>query len=107
MGSVGKSPVSGNRFDRYGSLAKLFSDGADTIQQAKFRISNTHNPRKQAAEGITIHAALACSKLGGYLVLRLKDYFDGLAYPFERICRQIIGLWNALPLVINNQQDFQ
>ena len=103
MGSVGKSPVSGNRFYRYGSLAKLFRDGADTIQQAKFRISNTHNPRKQAAEGITIHAALACSKLGGYLVLRLKDHLNSLAYPFERICGQVIGFRNAFPLVVNYQ----
>ena len=103
MGGVREAPVSGNRFYRYGSLAKLFSDGADTIQQAKFRISNTHNPRKQAAEGITIHAALACSKLGGYLVLRLKDHLDSLAYPFERICGQIIGFRNVLPLLINHQ----
>ena len=103
MGNVGKSPVSSKRFYRYESLAKLFSDGADTIQQAKFRISNTHNPRKQAAEGITIHTALACSKLGGYLVLRLKDHLDSLAYPFERICGQIIGFRNVLPLLINHQ----
>ena len=103
VGSVGKSPMSGNRFYGHGSLTKLFSDVADTIQQTKFRISNTHNPRKQAAEGITIHVALACSKLGGYLVLRLKDHLDSLAYPFERICGQIIGFRNVLPLLINHQ----
>jgi hypothetical protein len=107
VGSVGKSPMSSNRFYRYGSLAKLFSDAADTIQKAKFRVSCAHSPGKETAEGITVHAALAGSKLGGYFFWGLKDQLDSLTYPFEGICGRVIGFGNVLPLLINQQQDFQ